>query len=146
MKTWDTIEKGIQYLREITLVEMLYESNFAPNDPHQNHDPEGVRTTPDIRQKLTRAAPERYTPTLVATFHTYKDQQRRPLVFELILTLHNYEQHLPLTHVSISAVSELANRLGEVQEQVSLLINRDEPVVVSEKLDEDQVKQRGLMK
>ena len=32
MKTWDTIEKGIQYLREIALVEMLYESNFVPNE------------------------------------------------------------------------------------------------------------------
>ena len=37
-KTWNTIEKGIQYLREIALVEMLYESNFVPNDPRQNHD------------------------------------------------------------------------------------------------------------
>ena len=146
MKTWDTIAKGIQYLREIALVEMLYDSNFAPNDPRQNHDPERVRTTPEIWQKLMRAAPDRYTLTLVATFHRYEDQQRRPLVFELILTLQNYEQHLPPTHVSISAVSELANRLGEVQEQVSLLINRDEPVVVSVTFDEDQDKQRGRMK
>eukprot|EP00076_Gallus_gallus_P040514 XP_025006052.1 uncharacterized protein LOC112532368 isoform X3 [Gallus gallus] len=85
-------------------------------------------------------------PTLVATFHRYEDQQRKPLFFELILTLQNYEQHLPPTHVSISAISELANRLGEVQEQVSLLINRDEPIIVSETFDEDQDKQRGLMK
>ena len=68
MKTWDAIEKGIQYLREIAVVEMLYDPNFVPNDPHQNHDPEGVRMMPDIWQKLTRTAPERYTPTLVATF------------------------------------------------------------------------------
>ena len=52
----------------------------------------------------------------------------------------------PPTHVSISAASELANRLDEVQEQVSLLINHDEPVIVSETFDEDQDKQRGLMK
>ena len=90
MKTWDTIEKGIQYLREIALVEMLYESNFVPNDPRQNHDPERVRTTPEIWQKLTRAAPDRYAHTLLATFHRYEDQQRRPLDFELILTLQNY--------------------------------------------------------
>ncbi len=90
-KTWNTIERGIQYLREIALVEMLYESNFVPNDPRQNHDPERVRTTPEIWQKLTRAAPDRYAPTLLATFHRYEDQQRRPLVFELILTLQNYE-------------------------------------------------------
>ena len=95
MKTWNTIEKGIQYLREIALVEMLYESNFAPNDPHQNHDPERVRATPEIWQKLTRAAPDRYAPILVATFHRYEDQQRRPLVFELILTLQNYENTYP---------------------------------------------------
>ena len=128
MKTWDTIEKGIQYLREIALVEMLYDSSFDPNDPFQNHGPERVRTTPDIWQKLTRAAADRYAPTLVATFHRYEDQQRRPLVFELILTLQNYEQHLPPTHISISAVTEFANRL---QEQLSLLINRDESIVVS---------------
>ena len=95
MKMRDIIEKGIQYLREIAMVEMLYDPSFAPNDPRQNHDPERVRTTSDIQQKLTRAAPERYTPTLVATFHRYKDQQRRPLVFKLILILQNYEQHLP---------------------------------------------------
>ena len=63
----------------------------------------------------------------------------------MILTLQNYE-NLPPTHVFISAISELANRLGEVQEQVSLLINRDEPIIVSETFDEDQDKQRGLMK
>ena len=67
----------------------------------------------------------------------------------MILTLQNYEQHLPPTHVSISAVTELANRLGDVEEQMSLLTNRDEPVepvIVSETFDDDQDKQRGLMK
>ena len=33
-----------------------------------------------------------------------------------------------------------------MQEQVSLLIHRDKAVVVSEMFDEDQDKQRGLMK
>ena len=33
-----------------------------------------------------------------------------------------------------------------MQEQVSLLIHRDKAVVVSEMCDEDQDKQRGLMK
>ena len=45
IKKWDTIEKVIQYLREIAMVETLYDPNFAPNDPHQNHDPERVRIT-----------------------------------------------------------------------------------------------------
>ena len=62
MKTWDTIEKGIQYLRKIALVEMLYDPNFAPNDPRQNHDPERVRTTPDIWQKLTKSSTRKICP------------------------------------------------------------------------------------
>ena len=40
MKRWDTVEKGIQYLREIAVVEMLYDPNFVPNHPCQDHDPE----------------------------------------------------------------------------------------------------------
>jgi len=59
MKKWDTAEKGIQYLRDIAVVEMVYDPNFAPNDPRQGHDLERVRTTRDIWQKLTRTAPER---------------------------------------------------------------------------------------
>ena len=85
---------------------MVYDPNFAPNDPRQGHDLERVRTTPDIWQKLTRTAPERYTPTPAATFDGYEDQQRRPPVLELILTLQNDEQNLPPTHASISAISE----------------------------------------
>lgn len=68
MKKWNTIEKGIQYLRETAMVEMLYDPIFVPNDPSQHHDPERVRSMPDIWQKLTRTAPERYAGTLAATF------------------------------------------------------------------------------
>ena len=50
MKTWDTIEKGIQYLREIAMVEMLYDPNFAPNDSLQNHDILPLGTT---KKRLT---------------------------------------------------------------------------------------------
>ena len=89
MKRWDTIAKGIQYLREIAVVEMLYDPNFVPNDPRQDHDPERVRTMPDIWRNLTRTAPERYAPTPAAMFDRYEDQQNRPPVLELILTLQN---------------------------------------------------------
>ena len=49
METWDAIEKGIQYLREIAWVEMLYDSNFSPNDPRQNHDRESHSSLNPIR-------------------------------------------------------------------------------------------------
>jgi len=55
------------------------------------HDPERVRSMPDIWWILIRTAPERYFGTLEVTFDRCKDQQRRP-VFELIITLQNLEQ------------------------------------------------------
>ena len=59
VKKWDTTEKDIQYLREIAVVEMLYDPNFVPNNPCQEHDPERVRMTPGIWWKLRRTASER---------------------------------------------------------------------------------------
>lgn len=143
---WNMVEKGAQYLRETAVVEMLYEPTFVSNYPRQDRDPERVRRTPDIWQKLTRTAPERYASTLAAIFDKYSDQQRRPPVFELIITLQNFVQKLPLSHASISAISQVTDSLDEMQEQLSLLINREEHVVVSETLDEDQDDQRSLLK
>lgn len=39
MKKWNTVEKGIQYLRETALVEMLYDPMFVSNNPRQDRDP-----------------------------------------------------------------------------------------------------------
>lgn len=44
-KKWNTPEKGIQYLRETAVVEMLYDCMFLPNNPCQDHDPARVRST-----------------------------------------------------------------------------------------------------
>ena len=66
MKKWDTVEKGIQYLREIGVVEMLYDPNFVPNHPHQDNYPEKVRTTPEVWQKLVTTAPDKYAATLMS--------------------------------------------------------------------------------
>ncbi|XP_048786387.1 uncharacterized protein LOC125686447 [Lagopus muta] len=139
MKKWDTVEKGIQYLREIGVVEMLYDPNFVPNQPHQNRDPERVRTTPEIWQKIVTTAPDKYAATLTSACDRYQEQQRTPLVYELILTLQNYEQLLSPIHAAVATISRMT-------EQVSQLINRDKPVAVSETLDEDQDNQTSLAK
>lgn len=64
-----------------------------------------------------------------------------------------FEQQLPSTHASISAISKVTERLVKVEkkldgmlEELSLLINHDEPMVVSETPDEDQDDQRSLLK
>ena len=146
MKRWDTVEKGIQYLREMAVVEMLFDPNFVPNHPRQERDPERVRTTPEIWQRLITTAPDRYAGTLLSANDRYREQERIPLVFELILTLQNYEQQLPPTHASIAAISQVTNQLNEMQEQISQLINRDKPVPVSEAPSEDQDNQKSLLK
>ena len=109
MKRWDTVEKGIQYLREMAVVEMLFDPNFVPNHPRQERDPERVRTTPEIWQRLITTAPDRYAGTLLSANDRYREQERIPLVFELILTLQNYEQQLPPTHASIADISQRTN-------------------------------------
>ncbi|XP_048786349.1 uncharacterized protein LOC125686424 [Lagopus muta] len=139
MKKWDTVEKGIQYLREIGVVEMLYDPDFVPNHPQQNRDPERVRTTPEIWQKIVTTAPDKYAATLTSACDRYQEQQRTPLIYELIVTLQNYEQLLSPIHSAVAAISRMT-------EQVSQLINRDKPVAVSETLDEDQDNQMSLAK
>jgi len=40
IKKWTTMEKGILYLKECTMVEMLQSSTFIPDDPNQKLDPD----------------------------------------------------------------------------------------------------------
>jgi len=107
LRSWNTVEKGIQYLRETAVVEMLYDPTFVSNNPHQDHDPERVMSTPEIWQKLTGTAPERYAVSLVAMIDRYENLNRTPPVFELILTLQNLEQKLPPSHALMSAICQM---------------------------------------
>lgn len=151
LRTWNTVEKGIQYLRGTAVVEMLFDPTFVPNDPHQDHEIEV--STPKIWQKLTRTAPERYVVSLVAMIDRYKDRNRTSPIFELILTLQNLEQKLPPSHASISAICHMTERLDKMEkkqdgmlEELSLVINHDEPMAISETCDEDQDDQKSLLK
>lgn len=84
LKKWTTMEKGIHYLRECTVVEMLYDPMFVPDDPHIKHDRERVRCTSSMWQRFTRTVQENHTSTLTGM---YEREQRRPLFFELIIAL-----------------------------------------------------------
>ncbi len=58
------MEKGIRYLREHAVVEMLHSPTFIPDKPDQEHDPERVQCTPNMWRTFTKTAPERYASTL----------------------------------------------------------------------------------
>ena len=47
-RKWTDMEKGICYLREYTVVEMLHSLTFIPDEADQEHDPERVRGTPNM--------------------------------------------------------------------------------------------------
>jgi len=133
------------------MVEMLYDPMNVLNNPHQDWDPKRVRSMSSIWWKLTRTAPEKYTGTLAATIKRYEEQQR-PLVFELIIMLQNFEQQLPLSHSYHTAnlnVTEILCKMKKrdsVVKELFLLINCDEPVVISESPDKDQDDQNSLLK
>jgi len=48
IKKWTAMETGICYSRECTLVDMLHDPTFIPDDPNQEHDLERVRCTPNM--------------------------------------------------------------------------------------------------
>ena len=134
------------------MVEMLYDPMNVLSNPHQDWDPKRVRSMSSIWWKLTRTAPEKYTGTLAATIKRYEEQQR-PLVFELIIMLQNFEQQLPPSHSYHTAILKVTERLGKMKkkrdyvvEELFLLINCDEPLVISESPDKDQDDQNSLLK
>uniref|UniRef100_A0A8C9G1N5 Uncharacterized protein n=1 Tax=Pavo cristatus TaxID=9049 RepID=A0A8C9G1N5_PAVCR len=45
-RPWFTLEEGIQYLRELAVVEMLYDESFNPDDPHAYDCPDSTQCTP----------------------------------------------------------------------------------------------------
>lgn len=66
INTWTNMEAGIQYLRELAIVEMLYDDDFDPNDPCDFHDPSAVRSSPIMWAKFTQAVPLMFASTLAA--------------------------------------------------------------------------------
>ena len=92
-RKWTDMEKGICYLRECAVVEMIYSPDFIPDEPDQEHDPERVRCTPNMWRTFTKTAPERYASTFAAM---YGRRERRPLINELIYILADFELHLTL--------------------------------------------------
>ena len=57
-RKWTDMEKGIRYLREHAVVEMLYSPTVIPDEPDQEHDPENVRCAPHMWRIFTKTAPE----------------------------------------------------------------------------------------
>ena len=74
---WTTVEKGIQYLRELAVVDMIYGVNLDENTKSQGSD--YMVCMQSIRWRVVQNAPSSYACTLAGM--NWKDS-KRPTVDE----------------------------------------------------------------
>ncbi|PKU31322.1 ubiquitin carboxyl-terminal hydrolase 4 [Limosa lapponica baueri] len=108
---WTTMERGIQYLRELAEQEMIYydlDNVQLPTDPNE------VQCTRSMWQKFVRSAPSIYA-NLLAVME-WKGEEG-PTVDEVAAQLQQYEENLssPLD----SAVEKLSRKVQQLEENMS---------------------------
>ncbi|RMB89035.1 hypothetical protein DUI87_34605 [Hirundo rustica rustica] len=108
---WKTLEEGIQQLRKVAVLEVL----FGRGGQHDN-DPDKVRCTGQMLWNLTTLGPSQYA-TYIATIHP---DNNRETVGSVANKLRNYESIIsgPM-QAQVSAVAkELRQRMEEVTEEI----------------------------
>ncbi|RMC03720.1 hypothetical protein DUI87_19712 [Hirundo rustica rustica] len=108
---WKTLEEGIQQLREVAVLEVL----FGRGGQHDN-DPDKVKCTGQMLWNLATLGPSQYA-TYIATIHP---DTNRETVSSVANKLRNYESIIggPM-QAQVSAVAkELRERMEEVTEEI----------------------------
>ncbi|KAK4810743.1 hypothetical protein QYF61_007717 [Mycteria americana] len=108
---WTTMEKGIQYLRELAVLEVIYGDL---NDVWSPIDPDEVQCTRPMWQKLVRNAPPSCANSLAIL--TWKDRDG-PTVNEAASNLREYKESISSSFVS--AVQELSQEFKRFKEDLS---------------------------
>ncbi|GAB0208327.1 hypothetical protein GRJ2_003298400 [Grus japonensis] len=108
---WTTMERGIQYLRELAVREMVY---YDPDNVQLPTDPDEVQCTRPMWQKFVRSAPSSYANSLAVI--DWKSEEA-PTVDEVAGQLRQYEESLSSSLVS--AVEKLSQKLQQLEENLS---------------------------
>ncbi|GAB0209863.1 hypothetical protein GRJ2_003452000 [Grus japonensis] len=108
---WTTMERGIQYLRELAVREMVY---YDPDNTQLPTDPDEVQCTRPTWQKFVRSAPSSYANSLAVI--DWKSEEA-PTVDEVAGRLRQYEESLSSSLVS--AVEKLSWEFQQVEENMS---------------------------
>ncbi|KAK4821311.1 hypothetical protein QYF61_018060 [Mycteria americana] len=108
---WTPMEKGIQYLRELAVLEVIYSDL---NDVRSPIDPDEVQCTRPMWRKLVRNAPPSCANSLAIL--TWKDRDG-PTVNEAASNLREYEESISSSFVS--AVRELSQEFKRFKEDLS---------------------------
>uniref|UniRef100_A0A8B9SPQ6 Uncharacterized protein n=1 Tax=Anas platyrhynchos TaxID=8839 RepID=A0A8B9SPQ6_ANAPL len=117
---WTTMEKGIQYLRELAVREVIYED---PDQTQTSKDPDEVKCTRPMWRKFVRSAPSSYASSLAIM--AWKEDEE-PTVDEAAKQLRQYEESLSSSlQACVSAVEKLSEKVHQLEE--NLLSSPPEP-------------------
>jgi len=108
---WTNMERGIQYLRELAVRELVY---HEPDDDQLPTDPDEVQCTPSMWRKFVRSAPSSYANSLVVV--NWKGKEA-PTVDEVAVRLRQYEESLSSSLVS--AVEKLSQKVQRLEQGIS---------------------------
>ncbi|GAB0206765.1 hypothetical protein GRJ2_003142100 [Grus japonensis] len=108
---WTTMERGIQYLRELAMREMVY---YDPDNAQLPTDPDEFQCTRPMWRKFVRSAPSSYANSLAVM--DWKGEEA-PTVDEVAGRLRQYEESLSSS--LISAVEKLSWKLQQLEENLS---------------------------
>jgi len=108
---WTNMERGIQYLRELVVRELVY------NEPHDDQlptDPDEVQCTASMCRKFVRSAPSSYVNSLAVV--NWKDKEVST-VDEVAVRLRQYEESVSSSLVS--TVEKLSREVRQIKENIS---------------------------
>ncbi|GAB0207867.1 hypothetical protein GRJ2_003252400 [Grus japonensis] len=105
---WSTMERGIQYLRELAVWEMVY---YDPDNAQLPADPDEVQCTRPMWRKFVRSAPSSYANSLAVI--DWKSEEA-PTVDEVAGRLRQYEE--TLSSSLVSAVEKLSQDVRQLKE------------------------------
>ncbi|GAB0206846.1 hypothetical protein GRJ2_003150200 [Grus japonensis] len=108
---WTTMERGIQYLRELAVQEMVY---YDPDNAELPTDPDEVQCTQPMWWKFVRSAPSSYANSLAVM--DWKSEEA-PRVDEVAGRLWQYEESLSSSLVS--AMEKLSQDVWQLKEDIS---------------------------
>ncbi|GAB0209386.1 ubiquitin carboxyl-terminal hydrolase 4 [Grus japonensis] len=108
---WTTMERGIQYLRELAVREMVY---YDLDNAQLPADPDEVQCTRPMWRKFVRSAPSSYANSLAVI--DWKSEEA-PTVDEVAGRLRQYEESLSSSLVS--AVEKVSQDIRQLKEDIS---------------------------
>ncbi|GAB0206814.1 ubiquitin carboxyl-terminal hydrolase 4 [Grus japonensis] len=108
---WTPMERGIQYLRELAVREMVY---YDPDNAQLPTDPDEVQCTRPMWRKFVRSTPSSYANSLAVM--DWKSEEA-PTVDEVAGRLRQYEESLSSSLVS--AVEKLSWTIQQYREDMS---------------------------